>query len=163
MSSPSPADVTQTGMTARFNVQLKRWGFECDNIEFGWSTALMKIRDIAFVTVAMFVLAGCVTAPRTVDIAVRVGMSRDELRLHFGEPLRIESAASGGEDWYYRFAQWETYPTGETGTTEDFGDRTSYVAVGLGFSKNTQEHPIHVSSEGRVIEPLPKGKVVKNE
>jgi hypothetical protein len=89
-------------------------------------------------------------------------MSRDELRLHFGEPLRIEPGAFGEEDWYYRFAAWETYPTGETGTTEDFGERTSYVAVGLGFSKKTVEHAIHVSAEGRVVEPLPKGKIVKN-
>jgi hypothetical protein len=122
--------------------------------------AIMKTRDLVLVAVGLLVMAGC-ASPRTSDIAVRVGMSRDELRLHFGEPSRIESVAAGGEDWYYRFAQWETYPTGETGTTEDFGERTSYVGVGLGFSKNTAEHVIHVSAEGRVIEPLPRGKVVK--
>jgi hypothetical protein len=126
-------------------------------------TVIMKTGGVLLMALCLCVLAGCASAPKTARVAVRVGMSREELRLHFGEPLRIESAASGGEDWYYRFAQWETYPTGETGTTEDFGDRTSYVAVGLGFSKNTQEHAIHVSSEGRVIEPLPKGKVVKND
>lgn len=89
-------------------------------------------------------------------------MSRTDLRVYFGEPLRIERGPWGGEDWYYRFAAWKTGPTGSTGTTEEFGERTSYVSVGLAFSKDTEERPIHLSAEGYVIEPLPKGRVEKN-
>ena len=121
----------------------------------------MKPWLVVLIAIGLLVLAGCASAPKTPDITLRVGMARDDLRLYFGEPLRIESVASGGEDWYYRFASWETHPTGSTSTTEDFGEKTSWVSVGLGFSKHAQERPIHVSPEGYVIEPLPKGKIVK--
>jgi hypothetical protein len=122
----------------------------------------MKTRDIVLFAVSLFVLAGCASAPETADIALRLGMSRADLRYHFGEPLRIESSASGAKDWYYRFVSWQTHPTGATGTSDDFGERTSYVSVGLEFSRDTEERPIHISSDGYVIEPLPKGKVVRN-
>jgi hypothetical protein len=122
----------------------------------------MKTRDIILAAISLFVLAGCASAPETSDIALRLGMSRDDLKLYFGEPLRIEAGALGGEDWYYRFVAWNACPTGTTGTSVESGEVTSYVSVGLEFSKNAEERPIHVSSEGRVIEPLPKGKIVRH-
>lgn len=64
---------------------------------------IMKLGYIVLVAISSFMLAGCASAPETVDIAVRSGISRNALRLHSGEPLRIDPAASGGEDWYYRF------------------------------------------------------------
>ena len=73
---------------------------------------IMRKRRIVLVAIGLLLLAGCANPPRTSDIAVRVGMSREDLRLHFGEPLRIDAQAGGAEDWYYHFAQWETYPTG---------------------------------------------------
>jgi len=88
-------------------------------------------------------------------------MSRGDLKLYFGEPLRIEPATTGGENWYYRFVSWKPRPTSEAGTRVDFGQNTSYVSVGLVFSDDPQEHPIHVSSEGLVVGPLPDGKVVR--
>jgi len=108
-------------------------------------------------------LAGCASAPQAADPVVSVGMSRTELRSYFGEPLRVERNVAGGEDWYYRFAAWETHPTGSTENREEFGEKTSYVSVGLGFSKHTQERPLHLSPEGYVTEPLPKGKLLKND
>jgi hypothetical protein len=122
----------------------------------------MKTRNIILLAVTVFVLVGCASTPKTADTAVQLGMSRDALRLYFGEPLRIKSGASGTEDWYYRFVAWKAQPTGSTETSEDFGEKTSYVSVGLEFWRNAEERPIHLSSEGYVIEPLPRGKVVKN-
>lgn len=112
---------------------------------------------------SLFALAGCASFPETSDIAVRSGMSRDDLRRHFGEPLRIEPAASGGEDWYYHFVSWSNGPAPESGTTEDFrgGERISTVTVGWQVTRDSDDQPIHVSSEGYVLEPIPNGKVLR--
>jgi hypothetical protein len=126
----------------------------------GLRKLFMKTKDVLLICISLFMLAGCASGPEPADVAVRLGMSRDHLRLHFGEPLRIESAADGGEDWYYRFVSWKTHAIGESGTMGEYGERTSYVSVGLEFSKDPEECPIHVSAEGYVIEPLPNGKVV---
>lgn len=120
----------------------------------------MKTRDIVLAALSLFLLAGCASFPETSDTAVQLGMSRDNLRFHFGEPLRIEPVPAGGEDWYYRFVSWKTRPTSESGTSEAFGERTSYISVGLETTRENEEQPIHVSPEGYVIEPLPDGKVV---
>ena len=90
-------------------------------------------------------------------------MSRDDLKLHFGEPVRVEPVASGGEDWYYRFVSWSNGPAPESGATEDFrgGERISTVTVGWQVTRDSDVRPIHVSSEGYVIEPLPNGKIVR--
>ena len=88
-------------------------------------------------------------------------MSRDYLRRHFGEPLRIEIAASGGEDWYYRFVSWSNGPTSDTGATYDSGQRLSTVTAGWQITRDSNVQPIHVSSEGYVVEPIPAGKVVQ--
>ena len=119
----------------------------------------MKLPIAVLLALGWLAFAGCASAPPTSDIAVRLGMSRDDLRFFFGEPLRIERAASGGEDWYYRFVAWKTQPTHASGTTDEFGERTSYASVGLDFSRNTEERAIHVSAEGLVVAPLPAGKV----
>ena len=121
----------------------------------------MRNLGLALVAISAFVLAGCASAPETAATAVRLGMSRSDLKLYFGEPLRVEPAAAGGENWYYRFSAWRARPTSEAGNTVDFGQPTSYVSVGVEFSKDTEEHPIHVSSDGYVITPLPNGKVVR--
>ncbi len=123
----------------------------------------MKIRTTVPIlcVVGLALLAGCATPPETSVIAVRLGMTRDNVKLHFGEPLRIESLPSGGENWYYRFAIWNPHPTSESGTTIELGQPTSYATSSFSFSKETQERPIHISAEGFVVEPLPDGKVVK--
>ena len=103
-------------------------------------------------------LAGCVTdsdRPR-----VRVGMSRDDLRSRFGEPLRIESAASGGEDWYYSFVSWGTPQIEATASHDNFGAGRDSVSIGLSSTWSTQECPIHLSGDGFVVEPIPDGKIV---
>jgi hypothetical protein len=108
--------------------------------------------------------AGCATPPdNTSDVAVRVGMPRSELRLIYGEPLRIESNASGGEDWYYRFYAWSKAPTVSATVSENVGGNTiSSTSESWQVGKGTEEEPIHLSPEGRVVEPLPSGKVIRN-
>jgi hypothetical protein len=122
----------------------------------------LRTNAVILAATTFLLLAGCATETRTADVAVRAGMSRVDLRAYFGEPLRIERNPSGGEDWYYRFIAWKTRPVGESGTREEFGERTSYVSVGLEFSRPIEERPVHVCAEGFVIGPVPTGKVVKN-
>lgn len=121
----------------------------------------MKTRNIILAAVCLLMFAGCESAPETKDSELRLGMSRDDIKFYFGSPLRIEAGAAGGEDWYYRFTSWQTSPKQESGIREDFGERTAYVSVGLEFTKDAGERPIHVSAEGYVIDPLPDGKIVK--
>ena len=104
--------------------------------------------------------AGCATVSETSDTPVRLGMLRDDLRYHYGEPLRIERGPSGGENWYYRFVTWRPHQTQESTTTVDPGESTSSVSVGFGVSRESEERPIHVSAEGVVVKPIPEGKVV---
>ena len=111
---------------------------------------------------SLFVFAGCSTTHESAYSTVLEGMSRNVLRANFGEPLRIEPGASGGEDWYYHFSSLRTQPTGSSGTTDDFGQRTTYVSAELNFSKQVVELPVHVSPDGFVVPPLPNGKVVKD-
>jgi hypothetical protein len=114
------------------------------------------------IALGLFLVAGCASDPKNAYATVLAGMSRNNLRFYFGEPLRIEPAAAGGEDWYYRFASLHVEPTGASGASEEFGQQTSYASASLDFSRQVVELPVHVSSEGFVVEPLPKGKVVKN-
>ena len=123
---------------------------------------IKRSRCIFLAAMSLSVFVGC-AARETTYSTVMEGMSRNVLRANFGEPLRIEPQASGGEDWYYNFSSWQAQPTGSSGTTEDFGDRTSYASAGLAFSQRVLELPVHVSSAGFVVSPLPKGKVVKND
>jgi hypothetical protein len=109
---------------------------------------------------ALSFLAGGCASPKTAEVPLLTGMTRNQLRLYFGEPLRIAPNPTGGEDWYYRFTAWKTRPTGVTGTNEEFGEKTSYVGVGLAFSRDAVERPVHLSAEGVVIAPLPAGKII---
>lgn len=106
--------------------------------------------------------AGCATAPPTRYSTVLEGMSRNNLRFYFGEPLRIEPGPSGGENWYYRFSSWHANPTGAAETSDDFGQRTSSASLVVEVSKQIVELPVHLSSDGFVVPPIPHGKVVKN-
>ena len=45
-ASPPPDDVSQGGMTARYDAELKHWVFQCDGIEFNLSTVPFK--EMAF-------------------------------------------------------------------------------------------------------------------
>jgi len=122
----------------------------------------VKTGFVIFVAMCFFMFAGCTTANETVYSTVLKGTSRNVLRANFGEPLRIEPAASGGEDWYYRFSLWQSQPVGSSGTNDDFGQPSTYASAGLTFFKQIMELPVHVSADGFLVPPLPKGKVVKN-
>ena len=122
----------------------------------------MKIQNFYLIAMGLAALIGCESMPETSSVAVRTGMTREQLKARFGEPLRIEAAAAGGEDWYYRFAGWRTRPTGEAGTSVGTDGTSTYVSAGLESWTETGEQPIHVSADGYVVGPLPQGKVVKN-
>ena len=101
--------------------------------------------------------AGCVTESNDRP-SLFVGMSRDRLRARFGEPLRIEQARAGGEDWYYPFSNPLDV---QASSYHDGNSQSDSVSVSLGDSGKRQECPIHLSSEGFVIEPLPTGHIVR--
>ncbi len=122
----------------------------------------MKTKGVILLAISLLALAGCASAPETSDIRVQTGMSRDDLRRYFGEPLRIEHAASGEEDWYYHFVSWKAGPMGPRGSNEEFGEPRSYATVGIDLSRPVTERAIHLSAAGYVIEPVPNGKVVKD-
>jgi outer membrane protein assembly factor BamE (lipoprotein component of BamABCDE complex) len=107
----------------------------------------------------LYLLAACASNPKHAYTTVVEGMSRNNLRYYFGEPLRIVPTASGGEDWYYRFASWKTKPTGTAATHEEYGAPTTYVSTGMDFWREVVELPVHLSPEGFVVAPVPKGKV----
>ena len=103
-------------------------------------------------------LAGCATDSDRP--ALRTGMTRDDLRAWFGAPVRIEAAPGGEEVWYYRFAYWTPPEVGGT-TYQDRLNEVDTVSVSISTSRGTQERPIHLSSDGRVVDPVPEGKIVK--
>lgn len=122
----------------------------------------MKIQYFLFVIVSLCLFAGCESSPETRDIAVRSGMTSGDLKLFFGEPVRVQPGANGGTDWYYRFAVWNGHATAESGTTVDTTGVNSYASGTFQPSKDVVEEPIHVSSLGYVVEPIPEGKIVRN-
>jgi hypothetical protein len=122
----------------------------------------MRTTAGALAGLILLLLAGCASTPGTADIRVQAGMSREDLLRYFGKPLRIEAGASGEEDWYYEFIGWKAAPTGESGNRDAAGERIAYVSVGLSFSQETTQRPIHLSAVGVVVGPVPKGKIVTN-
>jgi hypothetical protein len=123
----------------------------------------MKTANLVVLMASLLALAGCATTeePVTSEFPVRVGMPGSYLRERFGEPLRIEQRAGGGEDWYYQFYGWKVSPVSESGTRVEYGEKSSYVSVGVSSTKLNGEQPIHLSPEGKVIGPIPEGKVVR--
>lgn len=121
---------------------------------------MMLRQTIWLAGIFLLVLSGCEETPAPSRPSIWSGMTREGLRVRFGEPLRIAAAADGGEDWYYRFATWEGHPTGSSQTTEEFGQKTSSVTVGWQESRTVEEKAVHLSADGMVIEPIPQGKVV---
>ena len=121
---------------------------------------IMKISHPLSLALGLCLLTGCTTTPKTYS-QVLAGMSRNNLRFWFGEPLRIEHLASGGEDWYYHFSSWQSKPVGEAVPKDEFGQPNS-VSAGLEFSQQVVESPVRLSPDGFVVPPVPAGKVVKN-
>jgi hypothetical protein len=106
--------------------------------------------------VAAFLLTSCATDPDTPRLYA--GMSRDRLRLRFGEPIRIEHPEGGGEDWYYSF----TSPPEISGSTlHDDQNHTDSASIGISESTGNRERPVHLSPDGFVTAPLPRGHIVR--
>jgi len=121
----------------------------------------MKREFIAFAALSLFLFAGCASDSKPDPNGVRAGMIRSDLIQNFGEPVRMQHLDNGGENWYYPFSAWKKHATSDSGTINDFGERTTSGSVGLEFAKEIEEQPIHISPEGYVIHPLPEGKIVK--
>ena len=124
---------------------------------------IMKMGCIAVALMTLLALTGCVDAPQPPANSLRLGMTRDDLRSRYGEPMRIEADGAAGENWYYRFVSWSNHPTGSSETIHDFNGQTSSVTVGWQFTRASEERPIHISPGGYVVEPLPEGKIVQKE
>lgn len=133
---------------------------DAENDRHGLAVNIMK--TIYLIVLSFSVLAGCASSPETSDIRVRAGMSRADLKLFFGQPTRIEAAADGGENWYYRFSAWRSNTTSESGTSVGTGGTSSYTTANVQFSKDTGEEAVHVSSDGFVVEPIPAGRIVRD-
>ena len=81
----------------------------------------------------------------------------------FGNPVRVEATTNGGEDWYYRFYGWRSNTTSESGASFGTDGTSSYANTTLELSNDTTEEPVHVSAIGYVVEPIPAGKIVRNQ
>ncbi len=102
---------------------------------------------------------GCATETKFEQARVRVGMSRDDLKFYFGEPLRIENAGPDGEYWYYRFVSPENAQV-DGAVVHDVVDGSDTVAVSITPGRAKADLPIHVSPDGHVVEPIPEGKIL---
>lgn len=126
----------------------------------------MESWNIILIAIAFFLFAGCASPPDNAsDVAVRIGMSRTELKVMYGEPLRVESNASGGEDSYYHFYHRYKSPTASmtvSSETDFAGNTVSSASESYQLGQDTDEEAIHLSPDGHVIGPLPSGKVLKN-
>ncbi len=116
---------------------------------------MLKPRLIGLALLTALALAGCASEPEE-PLRVRLGMSRDDLRFFFGEPLRVETVQTGGEVWFYRVILPNT-PRMDGEAWQDPYTGSGGVAVSVSPSEKTrQECPVFLSAEGRVIEPLPQ-------
>ena len=91
----------------------------------------MKTSIRVLAAMGLCLLVGCATGVKTTDIAVRVGMFRDNLKLFFGEPLRIEAGAAGAEDWYVSLCRVED--SADVGVRDFRGARRVNVLCLHGF------------------------------
>lgn len=122
----------------------------------------MRIPLPVLLCAGCLLLGGCESPPGAADIRVRAGMSRDDLKMFFGNPVRVEATANGGEDWYYRFDGWRSNTTTDSGASIGTGGSSSYVNASVELSNDTTEEPVHLSATGYVVEPIPGGKIVRN-
>jgi hypothetical protein len=113
-------------------------------------------RPLQISAIAALLIAGCATdsdAPH-----LYTGMSRDRLKGRFGEPIRVEHTAGGGEDWYYTFSN---VPEVQGSTYHDAQTQSDSASIGICYTTGTTERPVHLSPDGYVIAPLPRGHIVR--
>jgi outer membrane protein assembly factor BamE (lipoprotein component of BamABCDE complex) len=120
----------------------------------------MNIR-IAYPLLLAIGLTACSTpSARLINTPIRAGMTRAELVAEYGPPLRTEPNPNGGEDWFYTFGvkKRESWPVSEAVVSET--ERSYSFTQASATTTTMTELPVHLSPEGRVIEPLPVGSVV---
>lgn len=106
--------------------------------------------------VVTLLITGCATDSDTPTLFA--GLSRDRLKVKFGEPLRVERLPGGAEDWYYNFSKpWEVESTSHNDGPPD----ANSGSLAITKSSGTVELPVHISPEGFVTEPLPRGHIVR--
>ena len=107
---------------------------------------------------------GCSSPPPSpVAIAppVLLGMSQEELLRFFGQPIRRERFEDGRENWIYHFgSQSQESRTVTDSKNIPFGHTYSHSHTSTTTTTMT-EQPIHLSSEGRVVAPVPAGQVIR--
>jgi outer membrane protein assembly factor BamE (lipoprotein component of BamABCDE complex) len=114
-----------------------------------------------FTLCAGLLLAGCMTEPNPSPPKLYTGMSRDDLRLFFGKPLRINPNPAGGEDWIYTFRSRTPNPNVQTTDSGDAFNRERSTTATYSFPSDKHEAAIHLSPDGHVIEPLPEGDIIR--
>ena len=121
------------------------------------NSPVVRMKKLFHVTVIFTLLmAGCATASDTPTLFA--GLSRDRLKAKFGEPIRIEHLFGGAEDWYYSFSK----PL-ELQATNDHDVPADIESAGIAITKSTgtEERPVHISPDGHVMEPIPRGHIVR--
>ncbi len=103
-------------------------------------------------------LPGCATEPEPDRPQVRLGMSRDDLRFFFGEPLRVERTDSGEEYWFYRCAA-SIPPQVDGAVWGNPREQAAAVSVTVPTTSEKPEVFIHLSADGHVVDPLPEARI----
>jgi len=121
----------------------------------------VKTIFILLAAVSLFLLAGCASRSKSDEPSVQVGMTRPDLVYHFGEPIRIDTVPGGGETWYYHFAPWSIDRHDGQTASQDPDEQPTALSTSWKFTKNPDLQPIHIATNGLVIEPLPTGRIVR--
>ena len=123
----------------------------------------MSLRLLLPILCAAWLLGGCATAPQppaAISTPVLLGMSQAELLKFFGPPIRRDRLPEGREDWIYHIGS----QTQDSKTTTDsknipLGHTYTYSHTST-TTTTTSEQPVHLSSSGRVVGPVPEGQVI---
>lgn len=123
----------------------------------------MHLRLVLPVLGIAVLLTGCSsppTSPTVIATPVLKGMSQDELLQFFGPPIRRERFADGLEDWIYHIgSRTEDSHTTSYSRNIPFGHTYSYSHTST-TTTTMSERPVHLSSEGRVMDPVPPGQII---
>src|SRR4051794_20448851 len=89
-----------------------------------------KMKAIFHLIALSLLLTACSTKPTLVDLPVRMGMSKDELRHTYGSPVRTVKNADGSEDWFYRIGSRSKDSHSFSETSTSFPERSTTYGVG---------------------------------
>ncbi|HYF33795.1 MAG TPA: outer membrane protein assembly factor BamE [Prosthecobacter sp.] len=109
----------------------------------------------------LLTLAACSSSLPTP--AMKIGMTKQEVRTLYGEPLRIERQRGGGESWHYQMRVTRSEPRPFTTGSAEYEpykrEPSTYTSsAGIEWGDTSQEHSASVdfNAQGRV-EAVPNG------